>query len=308
MAEKFYAPGERGREIAARKTAEAAARKAAAAPAPAPPGQADEARGKTLPLWPEMLRGVPNVALRSALFGAIKKGVRAYLERQQIHAQDGITVRYTGTRLDQGDLDVWETVLHLARVQDLSDECRVTAYHLLKMLGKTDTGGNREVLDKRLARLKATALDVKVGRYSYMGSLIDEVYKDEESREYIIRLNPKLRVLFEADQFTLVDWNVRHALDGKPLAQWLHGYYASHAKPYPVNVATLLKLSGSENEDASSGRQKLRKALEALKEASDTNGQPISYEVIGDLVHLEKTPSGTQRRHLRKQGGCRHSG
>ena len=255
-----------------------------------------------LPSWPEVVRGVPNAALRSALFGAIKKGARAYLERQEIHAQEGIRIVYTGARLDQGDLDVWETVLHIARVQALGDECRVTAYQLLKTLGKTDTGINRDTLERRLSRMKATGVDVDTGRYSYEGSLIDEVFRDKETRQYVIRLNPKLSALFAADQFTQVDWTVRHALDGKPLAQWLHGYYASHAKPYPVNVATLLKLSGSENEDPSSGRQKLRKALDALANASEANGQLFSHDILGDLVHVQKLASRTQRRHLAKKG------
>lgn len=254
-----------------------------------------------LPLWPDAVRAVPNGILRSALFGAIKKGARAYLERQEIHAQEGIRIVYTGARLDQGDLDVWETVLHTVRLQALGDECRVTAYQLLKVLGKTDTGINRETLDRRLSRMKATGVDVTVGRYGYEGSLIDEVYRDKETRQYVIRLNPKLSALFAADQFTQIDWTVRHALDGKPLAQWLHGYYASHAKPYPVNVATLLKLSGSENEDPSSGRQKLRKALDAVTEASAAHGEGFSYEICGDLVHVEKLAQGAQRRHLAKK-------
>ena len=256
-----------------------------------------------LPMWPDVVRGVPNAALRSALFGAIKKGARAYLERQEIHAQEGIRIVYTGARLDQGDLDVWETVLHIARVQALGDECRVTAYQLLKALGKTDTGINRDTLERRLSRMKATGVDVDTGRYGYEGSLIDEVYRDKETREYVIRLNPKLSALFATDQFTQVDWSVRHALDGKPLAQWLHGYYASHAKPYPVNVATLLKLSGSENADPSSGRQTLRKALGALTDASKANGQPFSYDIRGDLVDVQKLASGTQRRHVTKKAG-----
>lgn len=254
-----------------------------------------------LPLWPEVVRGVPNAALRSALFGAIKKGPRAYLERQEIHAQEGIRIIYTGARLDQGDLDVWETVLHIARVQALSNECRVTAYQLLKLLGKTDTGINRDTLDRRLSRMKATGVDVTVGRYGYEGSLIDEVFRDKETRQYVIRLNPKLSALFAADQFTQVDWSVRHALDGKPLAQWLHGFFASHAKPYPIKMATLLQLSGSENEDASSGRQKLRKALEALADASKVNGQPFSYEIRFDLVHIQKMASAAQKRYLNRQ-------
>lgn len=254
-----------------------------------------------LPLWPDVVRGVPNAALRSALFGAIKKGPRSYLERQEIHAQEGIRIVYTGARLDQGDLDVWEIVLHIARLQALGNECHVTAYQLLKALGMTDTGKNRDTLERRLSRMKATGVDVKVGKFSYEGSLIDEVYRSEETREYVLRLNPKLSALFAADQFTQVDWSVRQTLTGKPLAQWLHGYYASHAKPYPVNVATLLKLSGSENADPSSGRQTLRKALDALTEASESNGQPFNYELCGDLVNVQKQAVGTQLRHLVKK-------
>lgn len=259
-----------------------------------------------LPIWPDMVRGVPNAALRSALFGAIKKGARPYLERQKIHAQEGIDIIYTGARLDQGDLDVWETVLHIVRQQVLGDECRVTAYHLLKMLGKTDTGKNREILNRRLSRMKATGVEVCVSKFSYEGSLIDEVYRAERSREYVIRLNPKLRVLFDIGQFTYIDWNVRHALDGKPLAQWLHGYYASHAKPYPVKVATLHALCGSEAVRLDHYRQDLRKALNAVVEGNEAHGQAFSYEIRDDLVHVEKRPSRTQRRHLARRVAKQH--
>lgn len=300
--EKNSAPPARKKtavEILADRTARANA--ALAARAKLPTEIHPESKKVQLPIWPSVVRGVPNGVLRSALFGAIKKGPRIYLERQEIHAQEGIRIVYTGARLDQGDLDVWETVLHIARLEVLGNECRVTAYQLLKMLGKTDAGTNRDTLERRLSRMKATGVDVKVGKFSYEGSLIDEVYRAEENREYVIRLNPKLSALFAADQFTQVDWSVRHALDGKPLAQWLHGYYASHAKPYPINVATLLKLSGSENTDPSSGRQTLRKALDALADASEANGQPFSHDIRGDLVHVQKLASGTQRRHLAKK-------
>ena len=251
-----------------------------------------------LPSWPEPTRGVPNGVLRSALFGAIKKGPRRYIEGEQIAALDGIEIRYTGQRLDQGDLDVWESLLHIARLQAMGEQCRFTAYAMLKLMGKTDTGPNREALHKRIIRLRANAVDIKQGRHSYIGGLVDEAYKDEETQEWVIVLNPKLHALFAADQFTQIDWSVRHALYGKPLAQWLHGYYASHAKPFPVNATTLLKLSGSENDDVSSWRQKLRKALDAVAEAGVAHGQPFSYEIKGDLVHIEKKGSGPQRRHL----------
>lgn len=255
-----------------------------------------------LPLWPDAVRAVPNGVLRSSLFGAIRKGARRYMERERIAALEGIEIYYTGQRLDQGDLDVWEMILHLARLQGLGNECRTTAYQLLKALGKTDSGKNRDILNRRLSRMKATGVDVQIGRYSYEGSLIDEVYRDKETREYVFRLNPKLRALFEPDQFTQIDWAIRRKLDGKPLAKWLHGFYASHAKPYPVSVAKLCELCGSEAESLRHFREDLREALDAVVKAGMVQGQPFGYEIRdGDIVHADKTPSRTQRLHLAKK-------
>lgn len=252
----------------------------------------------TLPHWQNSVRRVPNVALRSALFGAVSKGYRPYFERVKINALGGISITYTGALLDQGDLDVWETVLHLARTQELGSECRVTAYRLLKELGKTDTGKNRTILDRHLSRMSATALQVRVGEHSYEGSLIHEVYRDYETRTYVIRLNPNLRVLFLADQFTDVDWAVRQGLNGRPLAKWLHGFYASHARPYDLRIETLHRLCGSRASCLSDFKKDLRRALDSVREARDAAGQPFSYSIEGSLVRVKTTPSPSQRRHL----------
>ena len=254
-----------------------------------------------LPLWPEPVRAVPNGFLRSALFGAIRKGRRRYFKAEQLAALDGIEIRYTGQRLDQGDLDVWESMLHAVRLQELGSQCRLTSYALLKLMRKTDTGKNRTTLHNRIERLVANAVTVKQGRYTYIGGLIRFAAKDEETQEWVIELDEKLRPLFAGDQFTQIEWAVRHELNGQQIAQWLHGFYASHAKPFPFKVETLLKLCGSEDASATSGRQKLRKALDAVAEASAAHGEGFSYEIRGDLVHVEKQAKGAQRRHLAKK-------
>lgn len=263
--------------------------------------QKKEEEQHKLPVWPDSVRAVPNGFLRSALFGAVAKGRRRYLKAEQLAALDGIEISYTGERLDQGDLDVWESVLHAVRLQGLGSQCRVTSYGLLKLMGKTDTGKNRATLHERITRLRANAVEVRSGRYCYIGGLIAGAAKNEETQAWVIELDPSLRPLFAADQFTQVDWVVRHALDGQQIAQWLHGFYASHAKPFPFKVETLLKLCGSEDASATSGRQKLRKALDAVTEASAAHGGGFSYEIRGDLVHVEKRASGPQRRHLAKK-------
>jgi hypothetical protein len=277
-------------------------------------GQCEPSSGKTtiksavqMPLWPEATRGVPNGVLRSALFGAIKKGPRCYMEETRIASLEGIQIKYTGQRLDQGDLDVWECVLHIARLQEMGQQCRFRAYSMLQMLGMTDSGKNNKTLHNRLLRLQTNTVEVDQGRFTYMGSLIDEAVRDKVTKEYVVVLNAKLRPLFGADQFTQVDWNVRNALKSKPLAQWLHGFYSSHAKPFPLKVATLLELSGSENKDPYSARQNLEKSLDALDEACEVNGQPFGYKIKDGLVHVEKTPSDSQRRSLTRKKGYRSS-
>ena len=254
-----------------------------------------------LPIWPEPARGVPNGFLRSALFGAIAKGRRRFLEREQLAAVGGIEVSYTGQRLDQGDLDVYESVLHALRFQAMGKQCRVTGYALLKLMGKVDTGGNRDTLHRRLTRLRANAVQIKQGRYTYIGGLVDEAFQDEETQEWVIVLNPRLRALFEPDQFTQVEWGVRQTLSGQPLAQWLHGFYASHAKPYPVKVETLHSLCGSETESMRHFREKLLKALDAVVAASDAHGEKFSYIIRDDVVYVDKMSSESQQRHLAKK-------
>ena len=112
-----------------------------------PPAQQNKNNVVQLPLWPDKVRAVPNSFLRSALFGAIRKGRRRFIKGEPLAALDGIEIHYTGERLDQGDLDVWEALLHAVRDQNLGNECRVTSYALLKLMGKTERRCRRALSD-----------------------------------------------------------------------------------------------------------------------------------------------------------------
>ena len=270
-----------------------------------------------LPLWPEPMRGVPNGILRSALFGAVKRGKRRYMEREPVAAVDGVDLIYTGPRLDQADLDVWEGALHLARLIPLGDRIEFTEKGFLKLIGRGGEGGenigksDREWLKKTLARLKANAVEVKQGPYAYGGSLVDEYFRDESTRRYVLILNPRMKVMFGRDGWTQIDWSIRQALRGYPLAQWLHGFYSTHAQPYPLKVETLHKLCGSETgAEAKTDAERhkavtgwrddsLVPALDALVNACNQAGQAFSWELNGDLVSVSRDPSKAQKKHLR---------
>ena len=48
----------------------------------------------------------------------------------------GIDILYTGPRLDQSDLDVWQGALHLARLAPLGNRIEFTEKSFLRLIGR----------------------------------------------------------------------------------------------------------------------------------------------------------------------------
>ena len=248
-----------------------------------------------LPLWPEATRGAPNAVLRGALFAAIQGKSRRYMDRKQlIETQDGITIRYSGGQLDQADLDVWEQTLHLARTQALGTRCYFTAHGFLKALGRATGKQNHEWLKSSLTRLAGAVVEITDGRRTYFGTLIEDGIRDEETGRYVVEINPKLAAFYGRSQWTQIDWEQRQLLRSKPLALWLHGFYASHAEPHTLSVEYLHKLSGSRNKQLRFFKRHLAQALTDLQQV----GAIRSFEIRDNLVHVQTVPSPSQQRHL----------
>ncbi len=195
-------------------------------------------------------------------------------------------------QLDQSDMDVWEQALHLARQHPLGTRCEFTAHGFLKSLGRATGKKDHERLKRIFRRLGGCLVEITVSGKTYFGSLL-EGYRDEDTGRYRLEINPKLKALYDAG-WTAVDWQQRQELRRKPLALWLHGFLASHAEPYPLKVETLYRLSGSQTKEVWKFKQNLRKALDELKSVEAVTG----YEFDGGLVFIEKTPSGSQKKHL----------
>ena len=258
------------------------------------PSSAGPAKVIQLPLWPDAKRGAPNAVLRGALFAAVHKD-RQYMRRQELIAtQDGVTIRYTGEQLDQADLDVWEQTLHLARTQALGTECHFTAHGFLKSLGRSTGKHNHDWLKASLVRLAGAVVEITAGRRTYFGTLVEGGMRDEDTGRYVVEINPKLAKFYGRTQWTQIDWEQRQRLRGKPLALWLHGFYASHAAPYPLSVSYLHKLSGSQTKQLRYFKKNLTQALRDLEAV----GAIKSFEIRDDLVHVRTVPSKSQRKHL----------
>ena len=247
--------------------------------------QEREAIAAGLPDWPEKARGIPNGALRSSLFGVVRKGARDYLKRQKIASVEGLTLVFNGPRLTQYHLDVWEQCLHIARVDGTGKIIRFTAYSFLKSIGRSTGKSDREWLKGALLDLASSVVEISDGRRAYFGPLIHHGVRDEVTKEYIIEINPRLALLYGVDGWTRIEFAQRQALRKQPLAQWLHGFYSTHAQPYAYKVETIKRLCGSETKELFHFRAELRDALAKL---SITTGWSCSIDGQ-DLVRIGKT-------------------
>jgi hypothetical protein len=251
----------------------------------------------SLELWPDSVRGVPNAVLRGSLFAVSNR--RAVCKQRELLAEvDGIEVRFKGERFNQIDLDVWEMLLHLARLQPLSDRVEFSAHALLKALGRKTSGEQHEQLKEQIARLGSGWVEItwtKEGK-TFGGALVSEAYRDEESQRYVVAFSAKMLSLYEGG-YSYIDWTQRQALGNNSLAKWLHGFYATHAAPFPYKVETIKNLCGSTTGAMFSFRQKLKKALDELLNV----GAILTWRIDdNDLVYIEKILSLAQQRNLRR--------
>lgn len=254
-----------------------------------------------LPFWSDDQRAVPNGALRSALFAAIRPGKRRYIDGEIVASVGGIELKYTGQKLDQSDLDVWEALLHLVRSMDLGNICYVSTYQILNLLALSDTGSNRKILYKCLTRLRASAIELKQGRYSYLGGLVNEAERDELTGKLKIVFNPKIIALFQFDQYTQIDFNICNQLKS-PLAKWLFRFYSTHVNPFPYEIETIYSLCGSEAKSLKDFKNgTFSKALGEVSEVSRRFGKRFEYKIVDKKLHVDKSSSTSQKRFLKKQ-------
>jgi hypothetical protein len=247
------------------------------------------------PLWPEPVRGMPNPALRSALFSAIQSKDRRWLDDELIAAVNGIEIRFKGQQLNQEDLEVCAQIFHLARLGPLGETCTIAAHGLLKSIGRSTGRTDHRLLRASLTRLQQP-LEIKVGRYRYSGSFIEKSLKDDLTRHYAIKINRDLAALFDHG-WTALDVQQRQSLRGKSLALWLHAFYASHPQPYPYKVRTLRELCGSRTNALFHYRQQLRRALDELRGTEAISAWEIDG---GDLVHVRKAMAVPQQKNRAK--------
>lgn len=263
---------------------------------PEPPPVRHSAKIIQLPLWPEPQRASPNAFLRSAVFPAIQSKNSQYQKNVLIAAQGGYEIRFTGPQLDQADFDVWLQAAHFARCSPLGTQCTFTAKGFLKSIGRQKGGSGIDWLKGSLAKLQTSMVEIRFGKKWERINLLVRASGDDETTAICLKFDPLLIKLFAPDSWTALQWEERRKLKGKWLALWLHGYYSSHAAPYPVKVETLRDMCGSGTKNIRRFKTALKVAFEELERVTG-----ISADFDGDLVKVNRRGSLAQARHLNRK-------
>ena len=130
-------------------------------------------------LLPEIFedrRAIPNCFLRGALFGMVRKGRRALVEGQPIFTMSQYKVSFSGSEMDQNDLELWDTLIYLARTRNVESELRITLYDLCQQMRLTYNQERTKKIVERAIRLKFGTVIIKTGAKLFAGSLINNVY------------------------------------------------------------------------------------------------------------------------------------
>ncbi|MBF5040344.1 TrfA family protein [Methylophilus sp. 13] len=247
-------------------------------------------KNKLIPFWRDNFRCIPNEIAQSSLFSAKNRNQpRAYLRQAEIGLIGAGSISFTGEELRQDDQTVWLQLLHLAREYPIGSIVKFTPYWFCKNLGWSVNGKSYIRLRLCLNRMQATSLSITSTRLKKGVSLSMLPFfrwSDEAGNtlcQYEVRIAPELVNLFGEVYYTRIEWAQRLALP-EGLSTWLHCYYASHNKPFPVKICTLKRGAGLTTQSKSSLRQNLEIALNLLVKVDFLE----SWKINGELVHVKR--------------------
>jgi hypothetical protein len=231
-----------------------------------------------LPEIYENKRAIPNVFLRGGLFGLVRKGRRALVKDMPIFTMSQYEIKFSGEQMDQNDLELWDTLIYLAKDRKIDSELHITLYDLCKQMNLTYNQERSKKLTERAMRLKFGTVIIKSNGKLFAGSLINNVFINERDGKLVIEYNKKLMPLFIDNDFTFIDNTIRQQLGDNQLSRWLFCFYATHKEPIPFSFDFLHKLSGSCAEKKEFNR-KIKLALEEIKQSYLRNDIKWDYEI-----------------------------
>jgi hypothetical protein len=260
---------------------------------------------------------VPNLFLRSSMFGVwdrvvVKDKEKCIIEafdNKKIFSLSNYEILYSGQQLNQYDLSVWIAMMSMAQKKGFKFEdtlcfsLRSLAYEMDVQVG----GTVGSAIKTSLSALKSANITVKQktkGRTrSYSAGIITSIANEEaeSTHTYEVKINKTIVDMFQCNDFTFLNTKIRRELKSK-LAKWIHGYYSTHAKPIPMSIELIRKLSGSQISDLNDFKKELKKVTKQIQDVSSKYGDHFKGDIVSDMFFVEHSGSLSQMRHNIKRG------
>lgn len=217
-------------------------------------------------LWPSRRRGAPWAFVRGGLFASLQRGKHPALSADTLPIATGMRVVLSGERPNQYDFDTWLQCCHLAKDAELGAVIHVSERKVQQALGRATGSNDLKCLRRSLARLAQADVDVAAAQSAYTGMLI-EGYVPLEKGQFAFRMNPAMWPFLQRG-YVQLDLSERLSLQGHPLAQWLHAFYASHRTTISLKVERLAAWCGSQATSMPDFRDRLKASLDLVRDVT----------------------------------------
>nr|WP_186329684.1 plasmid replication initiator TrfA [Variovorax boronicumulans] len=285
-------------------------------------------RGKDvfLPRWHELCCALPNLLMRSALWSISsirddspvnandgESGERCVYVDQEIASTNDVRIIYQGPALGTYDRRVFATCLSYYREErPLSSKAEqkwveVSFFKFLEEMGVKYHPDSLEALRKSLLRLskmvlrmRCDGLDIQVPRILDV-SFAGDVARGEEGRasdKIVFRVLEEFAQLYGEKKWTAVPLE---ALREKvAIKSWLGSFYSTHAKPFPIELESLHKMTGS-SATLPKFKYDLKNSLDSMKLLSQPDSTRVKdYKLGSSTVVVEM--QAWEKRNSRKSG------
>jgi hypothetical protein len=171
-----------------------------------------------LPGLEDFMRAMPNHIARSSLFAPVARGRKRILKDAVLVSRADANIKFWGEQLDEAQADVWMQALHQASKQPLGEPVLINRAQFLKAIGRQTGNYEYRWLNRTMQTLCFAMLVIEVTKQGRpklaVGQnralhMIDGFDFDDVAASYVLRIDPRWRVLFENREFALVDWNKR---------------------------------------------------------------------------------------------------
>lgn len=171
-----------------------------------------------LPGLEKFMRAMPNHIARSSLFAPVARGTKKIYKDAVLISRSDAVIRFWGEQLDETQADVWMQAMNEAMQRPLGEPVIINRAEFLRAIGRHTGNTEYKWLYRTMQVLTFAMLVIEVqkdgkpkftvGKSSAL-HMIDGFDFDAEDEAYVLRIDPRWRLMYANREFALIDWNKR---------------------------------------------------------------------------------------------------